>query len=396
MDRRPSFAFGVLALVTLLVMVVWGWPVFAQPRPIVFGASISMTGRYAQTGLHFRRGYELWKDQVNARGGLLGRPVAFVIYDDKSDPTTGARLYERLITQDKVDFVLGPYSSPVTLAVSTVTEKYRYPLIAAGASITEICQRGYNYVFQTVAPGETYLDGAIDIAATRGLKRVAVINSDSLYPKAFSKAAVEKVRARGMEVVLHEAYPEKATDLSAVLTKVKSVGAEVLISGTYFNDAVLIVRQMKELGVYVKILAQTVGPSLPDFGQALGPLAENVYGATQWEPIPTMGFPGVADFIEAFEKSYGYLPTYQVAESYGGMQVLQRATEQVGSLDREKVREALGLLEMKTVFGPYAVDAKGCQIKKTALLIQWQKGQRVVVWPDDVATGRPVFPMPQW
>ena len=394
LSRRTFIVCSVVLMSLVSILGLRIGPVAAEP--IKIGASISLSGKYAQTGLHFRRGYELWREQVNARGGLMGRPVEFVILDDKSDPTTGARLYEKLITLDKVDLVLGPYSSAVTFAVSTVTEKYKYPMLAAGASSAKIWQRGYRYVFMVVTPGENYLDGAIDIAKQKGAKRVAIINADSLYPKTWAKSAVEKVKGAGLELVFHEEFPEKPTDLSAILIKVKSANPEVLLCGTYFNDAVLITRQMKELGVNVKILAQTVGPSLPQFSENLGSLANYVYGASQWEAISTLKFPGMADFVAAFEKKHSYTPTYQAAESYGSMQVLEQAVKNIGSLDHEKLRAELARLQTTTIFGPYKVDDQGRQVAKTMLLVQWQDGKRNVVWPAKVAPNKPLFPTPLW
>jgi branched-chain amino acid transport system substrate-binding protein len=383
------FLAGVAGITALTVSAA-----HAQPaKPIVLGASISLTGRYAQTGEHFRRGYDLWVRHVNERGGLLGRKVELVVLDDKSDPTTGVRLYEKLITSDQVDLVLGPYSSAVTYAVSNVTEKYKYPMLAAGASAGNIWERGHKYIFMTVAPGEDYLDGAIDIAAKKGAKRIALVNADALYTKEFAKAAVVKIRNRGLSLVYHGEYPEKATDLAAVITQLKSANPEVVLCGSYFQDAVLLVRQMKELGVVVSMIAATVGPSLPEFHASLGPLANHVYGASQWEAISTLKYPGIAKFVDDFQKSYGYQPTYQAAESYGAMEVLEAAVTSVGSVDREKVREALSRLRVETVFGPYQVNAKGVQVAKTALLIQWQNGSRQVVWPDEAAPASPVYPM---
>lgn len=368
----------------------------ADVKPIMFGASISLSGKYAQTGEHFRRGYELWRKHVNEKGGILGRKVEFIMYDDKSDPTTGVRLYEKLITDDKVDFVLGPYSSAVTFAVSNVTERYKQPMLAAGASSSNIWARGHKYIFMTVAPGETYLDGAIEIAAKRGLKRIAVIHADSLYTKTFAQVAIEKAKAAGLTVVYTGAYPQDATDVSALIAQMKAANPEVVLCGTYFQDATLISRQMSEFDVNVKILAQTVGPSLPEFNKNLGKLAEGIAGASQWEAIPTLRYPGIDRFVADFQKTHGYMPTYQAAESYGAMEVFEAAIKKVGSLDREKVRDAFASLDVMTIFGPYKVDDKGVQIAKKALLVQWQQGERKVIWPEEIAPDRIILPMPAW
>src|SRR5581483_8547863 len=151
-------------------------------------------------------GFRLWADQINARGGLLGRSVELVTYDDGSDPETGARLYEKLISEDRVDLVLGPYSTAVTLPASTVTEKHHYVMVGAGAAGTDVWARGYRYVFgiHTVAP--LYVEGVLDLAAARGYHTVALVNEDSAFAKDVMAGAERKANALGLQVVLHEQY----------------------------------------------------------------------------------------------------------------------------------------------------------------------------------------------
>ena len=171
-------------------------PVAVQP-PVRIGASISLTGRYDRTGKEMQNGFEVWRDGVNAKGGLLSRQVELVIYDDQSDPETAARLYEKLISEDKVDLSIGPYSSPVTLPASTVAEKYGYPMIASGASDTSIWTRGYKNVFGIYTGAPYYLDGAVDIASKNGYRTVAIVNENSAFAKdTVSGAKKEGARSR--------------------------------------------------------------------------------------------------------------------------------------------------------------------------------------------------------
>ena len=196
-------------------------PVAAQ-APIKIGASLSLTGTYAKPGTYQKEGYELCIDELNAKGGLLGRKVEFVVYDDQSMPATAVRLYEKLITEDKVDAVMGPYSSAVTEAVANVTEKYKKVMVAPLAATTSIFKKGRKYIFMVISPAEVYLEGLIDMAAKRGLKTVAIINEDTLFPKASAAGAAELAKKRGMQVVLQEAYPKGNTDFSALLVKIKA------------------------------------------------------------------------------------------------------------------------------------------------------------------------------
>jgi branched-chain amino acid transport system substrate-binding protein len=368
-------------------------PAVAQ-APIRIGASISLTGTYAKPGTYGRDGYLLCQKQVNERGGLLGRKIEFVLYDDRSDAQTGVRLYEKLLTEDKVDAVMGPYSSSITEAVANVTEKYGKVMMAPLASTTSIWEKGRKNIFMVVSPAETFLDGLIDLAARHGLKSVAFINEDTLFPKASIKGAVEQARKKGLEVVFQEAYPKGNTDFSAILTKVKASRADVLGAATYFDDVVAITRQMKELDVNVKMFGTTVGGDLPEFYKVLGKTAEFVYGASLWEP--GLPYPGTREFAAAFEKEFSRPPSYHSASAYAGCQIFVDAASRAGTLDGERLRAELLKLRTRTIFGDYAVDERGFQIGHKGVTIQWQDGKQVVVWPDDVAAGKDRFPTPQW
>src|SRR5262249_14984813 len=255
----------------------------AQQGPIKIGASMSLTGTYAKPGSYQKEGYEICADEVNAKGGVLGRKIDFVFYDDQSMPATAVKLYEKLITDDKVDAVMGPYSSAVSEAVANVTEKYKKVMVAPLAATTSIFKKGRKYIFMVVSPAETYLEGLIDMASKNGLKTVAIINEDTLFPKASAVGTAEIAKKKGMQVVFQEAYPKGNTDFSALLVKVKAANPDVLAAGTYFDDAVAITRQMKELGVNPKMFGLTVGGDLPEFYDLLKQNADYVYGATQWD-----------------------------------------------------------------------------------------------------------------
>jgi branched-chain amino acid transport system substrate-binding protein len=195
-------------------------------------------------------------------------------------------------------------------------------------------------------------------------------------------------------VVLQEAYPKGATDFTALLTKVKAVAPDVFAAATYFDDAVAVTRQMKELDVNPKMYGVTVGGDLPEFYDLLKQNAEYVYGASQWEP--NLGYPGGTEFVEAYKREFGHDPVYHAASVYGGCRIYAEAVRRAGTLDSDKVREVLLKLETKTGFGDNKVDPDGFQIGHRMVTSQWQDGKKVVVWPDDVATGKPRFPTPPW
>ncbi len=382
------------ALAVALALAVGGvMPATAQ-GPIRIGASLSLTGTYAKLGKNQHEGYQLCEKEVNGKGGLLGRKVQFVVYDDQSMPATAVRLYEKLITEDKVDAIMGPYSSPVTEAAVNVTEKYKKVMVAPLAATTSIFKKGRKYIFMVISPAEVYLEGLVDMAAKRGLKTVAVVNEDTLFSKAAASGAVELAKKKGMQVVFTEAYPKGNTDFSALLTKIKAANPDVIAAATYFDDAVALTRQMKELNVNPKMYGVTVGGDLPEFYDTLKQNAEYIYGATQWEH--TLPYAGNQEWFESYKKEFAHDPSYHSAAGYAGCLVYAEAAKRANSLDADKVREQLLKLEMRTIFGDYKVDADGFQVAHKMVTFQWQKEKKVTVWPDDLSKGKPLFPTPAW
>lgn len=402
--RRLGAAVAVIALA---LCVGSGAIVEAQP-PIRIGASASKTGTYAALGQNQLRGYELCVKHVNERGGLVGRRLELVVDDDQSQPTTAIRIYERLITQDKVDLVLGPYGSPMTSPVAEVTKRYRMPMVAPTLGTTSVVKEGRGYIFQVYSPSEVYLEGFIELVARHGLKTIALIGEDSLFPQAAMKGAAELARRRGLQVVFTAAYPKGTTDFSAILMRVRATPPDAIGAATFFQDAVAITRQMRDVDLNPKMYAATVGVGQPEFYKQLDHTAEFVYGPSQWEPefvtiragglIPiARQYPGAREFVEAHHRVYpGADLSYQTAAGYAGCQVVTEAVKRAGSLDREKVREAILKLDFNTVFGAFKVDADGLQVAHKMVTIQWQDGKRTIVWPEELAAGKPRFPTPPW
>jgi len=388
---------------TALWALVLGAVVLATPPidaqgPIRIGASLSLTGTYAKPGNYQHEGYKLRAKQLNDKGGLLGRKVEFVVYDDQSTPATGVRLYEKLITEDKVDVVIGPYSSSITEAVANVTEKYKKVMVTPLADTTSIFRRPpgqkRNYIFMVISPAEVYLEGLIDLAGKRGLKAVAIVNEDTLFAKTSAQGVADLAKKRGMQVVFQEGYPKGTQDFAALLTKLKAANPEVLAAATNSDDAVAITRQMRELNVNPKMYGVTVGGDLPEFYDLLKQNADYIYGATQWEP--TLPYPGQKEFFDAYKKEFGREPAYHSAAGYAGCQIYAEAIRRAGSLNPDKVREQLLRMELRTVFGDYKVDQDGFQVAHKMVLFQWQDGRKVTVWPEDLAAAKPRYPTPAW
>ena len=389
----------IRTLATLaLLLAVSALPAAAQQsaNEVLVGGAISQTGRYAEPAGRQVNSIKMWVDEVNARGGLLGRKVRLILLDDKSDTQTSIKLYEKLITEDKVDVILGPYSSGITEAVANVTERYKKPFVAYGAASSPIWEKGRRYIFNIVAVAEDYQKGAVHLAKQIGVKKAAIIGEDSLFPRQSGKGAKEWAKKLGIEIVVEENYPLKQTDFTALLQKIKAAGAEALFSNSYFADSAAQLRQMREQNINFKLYSSTIGPALPNYAEQLGATAEYVIGFSQWEPLPKiLKNPGMEEYIAAYEKRYGEKPNYHAGSTYGALQVTEAAIKKAGSFDSEKLREALATLDIVTAYGHYKVDAKGMNAAE-GLTFQILKGQRRVVYPDKWAETKPELPVPEW
>lgn len=405
---RISACTFMVAVASLVLWAGLAAPALGQ-ETIRIGTSTSQTGQYALLGLNHLRGYQLFIRHANEKGGILGRRIELIVEDDRSDPATAVRLYERLLTQDKVNAVLGPYSSPITDAVADLTEKHRMPMLAPAAATPSIFKKGRRFLFMVISPGEDYLEGFFDVAARRLVKTVAIVYEDSLFPRSIARGAMEIAKRHGLSVMFFEAYPPKTTDFTSILTRVRAGNPDVLAAATYFDDAVAITRGAKKLDLNPKMLGLTSGVDLREFYQALGRNAEFIYGATQWEPdlmmlvregalIPVARrYPGAREFVEAHRKEFpGADLSYHSAASYAACQLLAEAMRRSNSLDGEKVRDAILKMDLSTVFGAFKVNQDGLQTAHKMLMFQWQDGKKVIVWPDELAPGKPRFPMPPW
>jgi branched-chain amino acid transport system substrate-binding protein len=276
------------------------------------------------------------------------------------------------------------------------------------AAETSIYRRGRRFIFSMLPPAEVFFEGFIDLAAKKGLKTVALINVDDLFGRATTQGTIELAKKKGLQVVFVDAYPEGNTDFSTILAKVRAANADVLGGATRFEDAVAVTRQMKALNVNPRMYGLAVGADLPKFYEVLGRDAEFVYGATTWVPelvelragglIPiARQYPGAREFVESYKREFpGADLSLHSAAGYGGCQILVEAMRRAGSLDSEKLREAILKMDHNTVFGGFRVDRDGVQIAHKMVMFQWQDGKKVIVWPEELAPGKARFPTPPW
>ena len=388
---------GVMVAV-FAATVLFAAPASADHRPgnvVVMGGTLSLTGRHAVATDRVLKARKLYVEELNARGGLLGHKVELKIYDDKSDRRTAIELYEKLITEDKVDLVLGPYSSYLADPVANVMERYKRPFLANAASKV-IWQRGRKYVFSGPGPiAQDYQKGAVHLAAQIGVKRIAVIGEGSLFPRQTTEGLLEWAKKLGLNVVLVESYRKGQTDFIDILQRIKASGAEAIFVNSYYHDTVALTRQLRELNINVKMFAATIGPGIPKFVEELGSTAEYVVGNSSWEPKPhLLGHPGMKAFIESYKKRYGVTPNYHTSGGYAAMQILEAAVKEAGSFDPEKIRDALASITVHTVRGRWKANEQGLSTIE-GLTFQIQNGKRVIVWPATMAEAR-FLPMPKW
>lgn len=403
-------------------------------EPIKIGVSLSLTGKYAWTANRMREGMKVWQNAINERGysfglekyghtepGLIdGRPVEFIIYDDKSDPATAVKLYQKLLTADKVDLCWGPYSSAISKAVSPVLERAKMPTVTNAASDPGIWKgRNLKWVIQGLQSTDEYFPGAAEIAAKRGAKTAAIVFEDTAFPTGLARSFRSQLEKYGIKIVLFESYPKGITDWTPPLSKAWALKPDIIGIGGYEPDAIGITKAAQGIKATPKLFVWTVGTQSPHYVEAVGEACRAMSGETLWEP--TLNTPGNREYVKAFEQIIGTPANKQVyQQAFGcmGGQLLEIAIKSVGSLkDLKAIRDTLFTMEVETIYGPYKViglesEDSGLQVGLKGLLIQWQKrkpGAKVspqkcvvgdyvkeIVWPEKLKTAEPIFPFPGW
>jgi branched-chain amino acid transport system substrate-binding protein len=329
---------------------------------------------------------DMWAEEVNLAGGLLGRPVKLVVRDDQSREDLTRDQYRDLLQDERADLLFGPYSSALTLAALEVTEPRGRLLAGLAVSGDEIWEKGYRFCFGVYAPASRYFIGFLDLAARQGLKSLGIIHEKSSFPDAAAKGARDWAARFGLKVVFVEGYGDGARELPRLLEKAKQESVEALALAVYQQDSLLAVTELERMGWRPKALTMSTGPAAPDFYLKAGPAAENVFGPTQWEPNLRIPFPGMAKFIDGYTRRAGHLPSYHATSAYAGMTILAQAVQKVASLDQELLRRYIWNLDTISVMGRFKVDATGKQVGHTPFMIQWQGGKKEIVYPPRMLT----------
>ncbi len=376
---------------------------------VVFGAAISITGKTAKEGEYTRDGYQFVIDKINETGGIRvgGKTYRAELkyYDDETKPERTAQLIEKLVNEDKVNLILGPYGSSPTGTAAPLAERYRIPMVEANGSAEAIFSKGYKYTFMVLSPAKNYLRGVIDtiLAKDPSAKTVAILGENEAFSKEVAGGAADYAKEKGMNVVYFELYPTNAQDVSAMLTAIKGKNPDVILGSGHLQDSLLIVKQAKDLNVNPKAMGFSVGPSSPEFQANLGKAADYIFGATQWtEALKYNGEDfwktpkAFGDAFRAKHPNYKIIP-YQVAESAAAVVTYQKAIEKAGTIEPTKVRDALAALDIMTFYGRIKFDSRGVNIYKPMAAEQYQPdGKKYTVWPFDIAEKPAMYPMPPW
>lgn len=403
-----TFHFKKLACMVAVAAIGLPGATWAQDT-IQMGAAVSLTGKYSVDGEHTQRGYDLAVNMINDNGGVEVGGTTYMLeviyYDDESTPARGAQLAERLINQDGVQFMLGPYSSGLTKAIAPVTEQYGIPMVEANGASVSLFKEGYRYLFAVLSTTEQYLAGAVALAAdlaeqegrTEPLTLAAVFENDP-FTQDVRAGVMADAERYGIEVVIDDQLPPELNDMAPSLAAIKQIKPDILVVSGHNKGAALAIKQIEEMRVDVPMLALTHCDSADIIGN-FGAAAEYTLCASQWAPTLTYSddlFGSAGDFAALFEETYGYAPPYQAAESAAAVMVFADAFERAGTLDREAVRDALSKTDMETFYGNVRFDETGKNVAKPMVLYQVQDGEYVVVAPVDWAEAEVRFPTPPW
>ena len=373
-----------------------------QAKDVIrIGFSMPLTGIYSQGAPSQMNVYQLWKDEVNEKGGIfvkdIGKklPVEFVFYDDKSSPETAVRVYEKLITQDKVDLVFTPWGTTIHFAVAPLAEKYKFPMVGTTASSVKLRDIKTKYFwFTTSSIPDRQMTALVDLLKSLAVKTVAIIYVQDLFPRenlGFLQPALEKAK---IGTVLVKDYPIGVKDITTLLSDVKAKKPEALIALCYPADAFLLTGQLQGVQYNPPFLFQLVGPSIAAYEQAFGPATEGIAAMGHWSPKGK--WPKAKEFADRYTKRWNIRPDYLDSSlAYVGCQIVEQAIEKAGTLDREKITETIGGSEFMTINGPIRFTGTE-NLVTPAMILQYQKRDLEIIWPPETATAKPLFPKPEW
>ena len=375
------------------------------PDSILIGCTLPLTGRFNANGIEVKDGYEVGVQHVNQAGGVFIKefgkriPIQLLMFDDESDPTKAAARYERLYTENKVVAYLGSFSTVINVSLIAVAEKNKVPIVVSHFGNLAPHRQGYKYLFspfqKTVPDHPKIFDALTDIFGKERLMRIGIVVSRTEQPMEMAKGYRDRIAEEGRhKIVVDETYAFGSRDFSMIIAKAKAADAEVWLSHMTPPEGVALVRQIKELNYNPKFINMVQASSSREWPGGSRDIGEYISALECW--IPGLPWPGNDKFIEDVKKrTSGKLPWSDCGTGYIDVQVLTDAIERAGTLDREKIRDALAKTEMMTIGGPVKARPDGT-FELLVYLCQWQKGRFMPVWPKKYAIADPIYPIPKW
>lgn len=397
----------VLVLVTVLLAGISSSQTFAKEETpvITLGSALSLTGDLAREGKLYKNSYDLAVDYINDHGGVKVDNKTYKLkikyYDDESSATKSSRLVQKLITRDKVDFLLGPYSSGLTIPDSAIAEKYQVPMIEGGGASGKIFSRGFDYIFGTLPAAGNYFKPVLEMGRELDFEpapqKVALLFADDAFDLSVAKGTREKwVPKFDYDLVMDQKYTSGTKDFTSTISRLKAKKPDIILLAGHAEESLVFVQQAKSMNLNAKVLAFTVGPPTSDFREALGKDAEYIYGVPSWTPIlnftDTAVFGSTKKWIKLFEDRFGYEPDYHNASGTADVVIFKEAIEKAGTIDPKAVRDEIANIEVKTIYGKVQFAENG-QILGGSSAIQIQEGEVELVYPGGVA---PEYPTPNW
>jgi branched-chain amino acid transport system substrate-binding protein len=404
--RRGATLLTAAALATVTALAGCGQRPSEQAassgKPIAIGISLPLTGDFSQPGSQAKRGYEVWAKMVNASGGLLGRKVELKITDDASNQDTVVADYTRLITQDKVDLLLGTFSSLLNYAASAVAEKNGMLYVEPAGGAPRMFERGFKYLFfaqPATAPkqADVLVEWIKSLPESERPKTAAYPTQDDPFTRPVIETMQKGLEGLGVRTVYTTVYPPDATNFQTIASAIAARKPDLVAQGAVFEDGVGLVRSLKQLRYSPKVLFQTSAPSnAGQYSEGVGVgSTEGVFYTVSWnEKAKT---PLNAEFVAEYGKAYGgETPAEDAADAFAAAQVLQAAVKAVGKVDQKALADWLHQNKVQTILGELSWDATGAP-QSQFLLAQWQGGKVEIVAPKDRATtDKIVNPKPDW
>lgn len=396
---HPRLAVSVVSASLLLAAAgVGATSSVASAQDVIrFGAPLPITGPLAPEAVKQQQGYDLWAEQANKAGGINvgGKKykVEIVYSDYQSNTPRSVQTTEQMITQDKVNFMFGPFGSGAAKAASTIAEKYKVPMLAATASSSQVYDQNYKYLFGTFTPNDTLTTPLTQLVKAKAadVKKVAILARNDLFPLAIAQEMEKSAKANGLEVVYFEKYAINTLDHSATLSQIKSLNPQWIFLTGYTNDLLLLRKQMVDQQMKAGVVTMIAGPAYQEFIDSAGQSAENISSASWWHPAEQYNgkdiFGTTANFVKLFKDKYKLEPDYAHASAAVCGALFQMAIEKAGSLDRDKVRDELAKMDVVTFWGPVKFGANGQINSLEPPVFQIQAGKPVVLFPDAIKQG---------